>query len=530
MLLPRTFFWHAKRWLTCGLFLLYHNGLPAIVSPLSSTTGRPTDTRSVSNLNNQLESLMFTSLRRYAIIVAAITALPLQAAAQTVFTVQLGNFQTEQQARAHWKTLSNNFPDLFSALNYAPDELVSRNDDFVTYRTQAGPIATRSEARAICDEVIAQGYECLVAETAMFFTDDETIRNASSGQASNEDQNLERSDTRSGMQFQDVSKLPEPAPQAQRGATHAAPIQTGPADDLQNAPAGDEPRRRKETASPEVAGNASRMNVEEAIPVPLSGAPEHQRNPYIERGNIYMESGPSNTISRPTFWADIGYFRSSTAAAQYVRVLKSRDEMLPSKLRIRITRPYGVTSGTERLSLRLGPFLSTRPIRRLCALTRPENLRCKAIKDLGESIEATTRYDARNRRNANRAGSASGRAYQSYRQRRQAYKRHSSVTSQRAGMSRPASLTGSSRPEGNVHIMLGSFLSRRAASDKWQELESRYPTLLGAPQRKIEAPDNSRRRRRLYRLKAGPFASASSARYTCGQLKQRGTLCLVVSR
>jgi hypothetical protein len=412
--------------------------------------------------------------------------------------VQLGAFDSEEKASAHWQSLTRSFPELFEELQYSPSEVVMKPNNFVSYRTQAGPIPTKEEAEAICAELVRSGYECFAAETAMFYSND--------------------------------AELSDQTPPTEAAPPPPAPAATPPASAaLQNSPFAPQSAYTPPTApapgplalpaatvgdAPVVQAKAvqGKIAVEEAIPVPLSSAPP-QANPYLERGNSLMNAHPSDNTRINSFWADIGYFSSEAAAAQYVRTLKSRDPLLPPRLRIRITRPYGVVTGTERFSLRMGPFVTTRPILRLCGLTRQENLRCRAIKDMGGSVRNIDRYSAR--RAVDRNGISAYGAYRSTQGR--GFAGTGGMQVARAG--------GAS---GSYYVQLGSFLSPDAAEDKWQQLVARHGAMMQSAGKDIVLPRQGSASSRLFRLRAGGFSTMNLAYNFCNQLKAAGTLCIVV--
>ncbi len=90
------------------------------------------------------------------------------AQAETIYMVQLGSFDNENKARERWDQLSTKFPELFSPLTFKRKEVKLPSDDFVYHRAQAGPIQNRSDAEAICDDLLISGFECYIAETALF--------------------------------------------------------------------------------------------------------------------------------------------------------------------------------------------------------------------------------------------------------------------------------------------------------------------------------------------------------------------------
>jgi hypothetical protein len=415
----------------------------------------------------------------------SLLTLPLAASAETVFMVQLGSFDSEKKAASHWQSLVATFPDLFDDLNYSPNEVVMKPDNFVSYRTQAGPIPTRDEAEGICSALIRSGYECAVAETAMFYGEDKEITQAA----------------------------PEYIPFAKQSdyvlpsATGAKPLIMGaPPSNLATQIVPDAPVANATPVQGTIAAG-------EAIPVPLSNN-EPASNPYLEKGNMLMDAHPADSARLNSFWADIGYFNSEAQAAQYVKLLKQRDPILPAKLRVRITRPYGVVTGRERLSLRMGPFVTTRPILRLCGLTRADNMRCRAVKDVGGSVRNTDRYS--NRRNVRDIPNN----YTGY--------RGAANKASQNGQNLNAQYQNKATVSGAYYVQLGSFLSPDAASAKWAQLQSLHGGVLSNVKNDIVIPRQGSSASRLFRLRAGPFADMNAAYNLCGQLKAQGTLCIVV--
>lgn len=482
----------------------------------------------------------------FAMILAQLSLVKV-ASAQTVFMVQLGTFDSEQKAQKHWIKLSQAYPDLFKNLRYTPNEVVSRPDDFVSFRTQAGPIPTRGEAEALCDQMSESEYECYIVETAMFYSDDDQVTTIASTKAVPAEPEIIPAAVPTVSR--PVPAVPVAAPKVvvptqpvQQQAVHAVPAFVSQAPKVP-APSVAVPTPDTAYAAPKavaipalppqaVASSAtlsvpatpaiavdtpiagsSRGNiaVAEAIPVPLSQSRE--ANPYLERGNRLMDAHPSSNERINSFWADISYFRNEAEAMRYVQLLKSRDSLLPSKLRIRITRPYGNVRGERRLSLRMGPFMTTRPVRRLCALTRAENMRCRAIKDVGGSV----RYKGKqvSRRAIQSSGSSAKTRYGEYRG-KAAIKANQTL--------RRNSGTGS------YYVQLGSFLSPEAAEDKWGELKSLHGRSLSKAAKDISAPARGSASSRLFRLRTGPHQTYAKAKEQCNALKRQGTLCLVVKR
>ena len=92
--------------------------------------------------------------------------LPQTAEAKTVYMVQLGSFESADQAKKQWNTLQKQFPQLLSALAYTPKSVTMPPQNVTYFRAQGGTVATRTQAQDICDEILSSGNECYVVETA----------------------------------------------------------------------------------------------------------------------------------------------------------------------------------------------------------------------------------------------------------------------------------------------------------------------------------------------------------------------------
>ncbi|TAE33206.1 MAG: hypothetical protein EAY65_05395 [Alphaproteobacteria bacterium] len=427
--------------------------------------------------------------------------IPMKASSQTMFMVQLGTFESEEQASAHWKKMTQTFPEEFESLRYTPNEIMMRPDNFVSYRTQAGPIPSREEAEELCSKIMTRGHECYVAETAMFTTDDSDMGTGKEQKIAFDEDAV----TAEAVPPTSDADTPKAAPTPQVATNYVA--SASPDESAQQFPA---------SASTNVpnapVASSPTIAVEEAIPVPLSedGA---SANPYIERGNRLADAHPNDSSRLSSLWAEIAFFKNAQAAAQYVRLLKSRDRMLPPKLRIRMTRPFGNRGNQQLISLRIGPFMTTRPIRRICALTLPEKMRCRGIKDLGGSVRYEKGY-------ATRAQAAQNRHAVS---REQAY-----VNRRRAAMASRGTASPYAGMGGSYFVQLGSFMSPRAADEKWNELATNHSGILRTTRKDVMAPNRGNNSGSLFRLRAGPFKDHNTASYMCNSLKAQGTLCIVV--
>lgn len=513
-----------------------------------------------------MQMISFRQLAFSTALALSLAGMATNAKAGTVFTVQLGSFESEKEARAHWSKLQHRFPDLFEPLNYASAKVQLPPDDFVYFRTQAGPIANRSDADGICRRLVVKGFECYVAETAMFMADGDNVAEEAPDTSSEVASapppppapvpaaaapvpETEKVDL---MEAEEVANLygsnapakplpapqtPEPIAQQPAAAPEDAAIDVPPppppapaslpwaAAPANAAPAsGGAPFQQGEshyavngqTASPAPAarnvplpsapvsdGEVADLKVAEAVPVPLGEIPS---TPAASGYNTSMERGlPSQNFRQATLWAEVSYFTTQEGALGYWRTLRTRDNMIPQGLRLRVVKPVRQRGGTERLSLRIGPFDNANAIRRLCSFTTPEKLRCQAMRDVGSSIS----YAGQPRQRLNPAD---------------AYARRM------AAASPPFAAPSHGAGAGETYwLQLGAYPSLEMAKSQWSMLKSAHPALLSKLHEQIQAPGYSSASRPLYRLRVGPFTQNVDATNTCRTLKNNGTMCLVVS-
>lgn len=94
------------------------------------------------------------------------------AMADTVFLVQLGSYESQEQADNAWSRLTNENPKLLNGLSHQNSRISLPPDNKESFRLQAGPISQRDDAKSICSSLLAEEEECFVVETAMFVGDE----------------------------------------------------------------------------------------------------------------------------------------------------------------------------------------------------------------------------------------------------------------------------------------------------------------------------------------------------------------------
>ncbi len=89
-------------------------------------------------------------------------------AADSVYLLQLGSFEKEILAKQRWVELQQQFPSELKDLGVRISSVTLPPDDYIVYRTQAGPYQTRAQAQDVCDALQSMDEECYVVQTAMF--------------------------------------------------------------------------------------------------------------------------------------------------------------------------------------------------------------------------------------------------------------------------------------------------------------------------------------------------------------------------
>ena len=418
------------------------------------------------------------------------------------------------------------------------------------------PIPSRREAEEICQKLLVKGFECYVAETAMFDASSVGTKQASKkaptpppvaapkpttqvqppkalppvlpkNQTTEVDM-METDEIREMFSPNTAANAPEarkqpqkvvlPKPQkitppkmekmeraiAEAPVTKPAPIKYAPPQPVAQPkskimlpkPVGSpfevgesthaktaKQKMAKKAPSPQTTiiqgevNEKARVRVAEAVPVPLAKV-EKQTSAFEQERKHTFRGYPSQYFNQSSLWAEMSHFSSQNAALSYWRTVMSRDSAIPHGLRLRVIKPLRKYAAKNKLSLRVGPFKTTRAIRRLCSLTQPEKIRCRAVKDLGTSI---TMSKKRQRLTPD--------------QLRERRKRNVKV------FTNPTPTSG----DAMYYLHLGSFRTSELAMRKWQDLSARHKVLSGLNEY-VASPNYSSAARQRFRLRAGPFA------------------------
>lgn len=104
---------------------------------------------------------------RYAFFFAVCMLVSAPATAGSATFLQFGSFESRSEAEARLNQVKQKNAALIGAMDVTIREVKLPPDNITVYRTQAGPVASKTSAQSICSQLAAQGDECYVVQTAM---------------------------------------------------------------------------------------------------------------------------------------------------------------------------------------------------------------------------------------------------------------------------------------------------------------------------------------------------------------------------
>lgn len=93
------------------------------------------------------------------------------ALAEGTFLLQLGTFESYSEATKKWEDVKSANRDVVGKLDGKISEVMLPSDPAPSFRTQAGPVETRTEAKELCKQLQSRNVDCLIVETAFAATD-----------------------------------------------------------------------------------------------------------------------------------------------------------------------------------------------------------------------------------------------------------------------------------------------------------------------------------------------------------------------
>lgn len=528
------------------------------------------------------------------IIMLALAAVPQFSYAQTsTFLLQLATSDSRSAADKKWNDLKSKNTDVLGSLSPHVAEVSLPPDNKVSYRTQAGPIASRDQAENLCATLKGRGADCFVVETALFM--------GSTSVAANASEELPVTNERNSVPIRPLTTLPEPQPlpvmemptepppsaapeslpwtkrhpiapivatdtsvtESQSAsqstedkivpgrepkfldaqivpmqapspvAVPTVPIQPHSSTPIEVAAAPSPPAllpppsqnpgffgRIFGVSSPSPAPSAppppvpppssftynpattmgnvkGNVNVAEAIRVPLTTGKHGRKKPAIlHLPPVYGLGGSPSENGQKSYWTQLSYFYDEMDARSFYEEFRNAYPQFSQGIRVRITHPFS-SRREGRVSLRIGPFATTKDSRVICTAAGGRGLRCTIIRDLGSSSAASTK-----RVRVAPASNYDNRARQS-----------SNETAQNRIL---------------YWAQLGTYSSASEAWDDWATLKANNKKLLKRVKARVSTPRMSSSLSSLYRLRTGPFASETQAEAFCTQLEAIGSNCIVL--
>lgn len=104
---------------------------------------------------------------RPLLLAAALSLFSASALAAPVFMLQFGSFETKEEATTHLNDVKTKHAGVVGSLPTTIREITLPPDNLTVFRTQAGPVANKAEAQAMCAKLTTGGEQCYVVETAM---------------------------------------------------------------------------------------------------------------------------------------------------------------------------------------------------------------------------------------------------------------------------------------------------------------------------------------------------------------------------
>jgi hypothetical protein len=425
-----------------------------------------------------------------------------------VFLIQLGSFDTLEQATNKWQSLKSSESKLLGKLSFKASEVKIPGGDKLVYRTQAGPVKTRAEAEKICETLGKKQIDCFIVETVLHapstlkkeIVKAKPTMDNKAKEVKTETKQVKAASSPKPLLEKSTKKTPLPWATKKESEQITAPIAKVSAKEVK-APTVLVDTTKKPTKDMRAAQSfastteVTEVKVAEAIRVPL----EDQSR--FKAKNLYDPSSfkgfPSQDVNQKSTWAHISIFTNEKSARNFWRQFHNQNRSLSRNLRVRMIKPYINRFGSRKTALRLGPVSNASEVSALCqaAYKLSNKVNCRSITDLGSTAPAV-------RKRSKRLSSGEQRLY-----------------SQRYGYGDIS---------GYHWVQIGTYDSAVEAQTNWENLQGKFPKLLGKATRSITLPALGSNIEPSYRLRVGPYRSRINAAKLCSKLKVRGNYCVVV--
>lgn len=516
----------------------------------------PLNTLTVSTVSRMFPRMLLLSA--LAVSVAG------TASADGTFLLQLGSYDSQSQATRKWDDVKSKNADIVGSLSLHVAEVAVPPNDSVAYRTQAGPLPTRDQASALCDQLQSRSVDCSVVETAMFTANQPatqaippTLEAASSAAA---EPSVETPPGISAPPLADTAtQVTPPAPPASTpiASIPVAPTPVAPAPVAQSAaapaPAAVPPSHIVPGREPRALGADTAAAVTPPAPVATPPAPVE-----VPAAPVANDAVPPPPEAKPGFLDRMFGSSSKPAASSPAGQVEVAEA-------VRV--PLG--SGQSQTGMKMVPGLPA--VHGLGGLPSQNTARTwwaqlsyfsdeMAARNFYESFRATypqlsdgvrvrisRPYQSSAGHVSLRVGPFAGTQDVAI------ICRAASLSGARCGIVRDLGGAADTAPRHRISyrlnsseheglsgdaprmvfaaywVQLGSFRSEDEAYDQWKSLQEENNKLFRHIHANVKAPAMSSSLRPVYRLRTGPFPTQSAANALCGDLRAHGVGCLVLA-
>lgn len=420
--------------------------------------------------------------------------MPAAQASDEPFYVELGMAKSQEEAANIWSDLLKEHRDQLGGLQFYP-VVIPLTQKRISLRILAGPIESKEDAQAICSALFKKKTQCFVVE----------------GMESPEKTAARRAREQAAMKTKAKTK-PAPLPWLVEKETKAEEAREdekpGFWGRLFGGDEADEPAQGGiEISEPQnLTPREAKVEVAEAIPVPLSNIPTHAKPVFDSQmeGDLSETGSPAASEEvkvEKVGWLAVEKFATEDNASAFWQNVRRNYASLAAGLRVRIQRPL-MAKQENNVTLNIGPFGSEQDAQRFCQ---------RAIALLDSLL--TCRFTASEPSKANMVSVPANRgdAYADRRRRADAIRRLS-------------------EPPPRIEItaywaQVINTSSQGEALEQWEKVKSEQSDLLRDYPSRISSSMGGKK----FSVRIGPIEMQEDASQLCSELQGRGVDCKVLS-
>lgn len=459
------------------------------------------------------------------------------------FYLEIGNHATPDEVSSEWKTVSEKHRKLLGKLEFFPKNVVENNGKALQV-IQAGPVADKQRAQAICNKLFAGGVSCFVIEG---IEDRPPSSVGYIGKIFGGVSTSNAAKTQDDAKSTNYVTIPAPAqsnePQVLGHVSAAATSNLAAAkppvvDDKKTEVAEkasaekytekkNEPNDSPVLPKPEVK-NESKMpeaniDVAQAIPVPVSNIKTPDKKPAVANPQLYgdvisaKELPPAQFASADAGWLNVAAFVNEDEANLAISKIRDKSPDAVAGMRVRIIKSMIATYEGGKYQISFGPFSGSDNANSFCrAYIMPigSELKCSFVPDESAKVDDVVEKPARYMNS------------ETYSERRRSLPDNSSATaSQGRYSSRSDLVENKSNYEKPFFARIVAADSKKEASKRLEDIKSKNADILSGIASKIS---KSSAEHAKYSAMIGPLPDETSAYELCETLQDRGVDCLVI--